>query len=135
VTLYWPTKQFIERAHAKAIKIFGGTLAPFEGGDDFDTLGGETKRQLVNKFIRTRGAFDAVIDFDVAVRDPSHPTRLLPIYDTGGHLHPNDAGYSAMANAVDLCYSRIVMQMHCPDLYSLDRTSTSALPKCSGLKT
>ena len=98
-------KQFIERAHAKAIKIFGGTLAPFEGGDDFDTLGGETKRQLVNKFIRTRGAFDAVIDFDVAVRDPSHPTRLLPIYDTGGHLHPNDAGYSAMANAVDLFFS------------------------------
>ena len=102
VTLYWPTNSL---AHAKAIKIFGGTLAPFEGGDDFDTLGGETKRQLVNKFIRTRGAFDAVIDFDVAVRDPSHPTRLLPIYDTGGHLHPNDAGYSAMANAVDLFFS------------------------------
>jgi len=83
-------KQLIERAHAKAIRIFGGTLTPFEGADGgFYTPEGETKRQAVNKFIRTSGAFDAVIDFDLAVRDPSHPTRLAPIYDSGDHLHPN----------------------------------------------
>jgi lysophospholipase L1-like esterase len=96
-------KQLIERAHAKAIRIFGGTLTPFEGADGgFYRPEGETKRQAVNKFIRTSGAFDAVIDFDLAVRDPSHPTRLAPIYDSGDHLHPNDGGYSAMASAIDL---------------------------------
>jgi lysophospholipase L1-like esterase len=96
-------KQLIERAHAKAIRIFGGTLTPFEGADGgFYTPEGETKRQAVNKFIRTSSAFDAVIDFDLAVRDPSHPTRLAPIYDSGDHLHPNDGGYSAMASAIDL---------------------------------
>lgn len=96
-------KQLIERAHAKAIKIFGGTLMPFEGAEGgFYTPEGETKRQAVNAFIRTSGAFDAVIDFDVAVRDPRHPTRLLPSYDSGDHVHPNDAGYRAMANAIDL---------------------------------
>jgi lysophospholipase L1-like esterase len=68
----------------------------------FYTPEGETNRQLVNQFIRTSGVFDAVIDFDVAVHDQSHPTRLLRIYDSGDHLHPNDAGYSAMANSIDL---------------------------------
>jgi lysophospholipase L1-like esterase len=55
-----------------------------------------------NQYIRTSGAFDAVIDFDAAVRDPAHPTRLLPAFDSGDHLHPNDAGYLAMADAIDL---------------------------------
>ena len=79
------------------------TSPPFEGAD-----GGFIHRRLkpsgqaVNKFIRTSGAFDAVIDFDVAMRDASHPSRLVPIYDCGDHVHPNDAGYSAMANAIDL---------------------------------
>ena len=84
------------------MKIFGGTLVPFEGAEGFYSPEGETKRQAVNKFIRTSGPFDAVIDFDVAVRDKSHPTRLLPIYYSGDHVHPNDVGYSAMANSIDL---------------------------------
>jgi lysophospholipase L1-like esterase len=56
----------------------------------------------VNELIRHGGEFDDVIDFDLVLRDPSRPTRLLPLYDSGDYLHPNDAGYEAMANAVDL---------------------------------
>jgi lysophospholipase L1-like esterase len=56
----------------------------------------------VNKFIRTGGAYDGVIDFDAAVRDPGHRARILAIYDSGDHLHPNDAGYKAMADMIDL---------------------------------
>jgi lysophospholipase L1-like esterase len=56
----------------------------------------------VNEFIRTSGAFDAVVDFNAAVRDPAHPQHFLPAYDSGDHLHPGDAGYKAMANAIDL---------------------------------
>jgi lysophospholipase L1-like esterase len=62
----------------------------------------EAKRQTVNEWIRTSGEYDAVIDFDEVTRDPSVPTRLLPLYDSGDHLHPNDAGYEAMGDAVDL---------------------------------
>ena len=56
----------------------------------------------MNAWIRQSGEFDAVVDFDKAIRDPAHPLRMLPAYDSGDHLHPNDAGYQAMANAVDL---------------------------------
>jgi lysophospholipase L1-like esterase len=56
----------------------------------------------VNAWIRKGGAFDAVIDFDQALRDPGHPTRMLPVYDCGDHLHPSDAGYNAMGDAIDL---------------------------------
>lgn len=63
---------------------------------------GEVKRQAVNAWIRTSGEYDAVIDFDLVTRDPSFPTKLLPLYDSGDHLHPNDAGYQAMGNAIDL---------------------------------
>ena len=62
----------------------------------------ETKRQTLNDWIRTSGAYDGVIDFDVAVRDPSEPSKLLALYDSGDHLHPSDAGYQAMADAVPL---------------------------------
>ena len=84
--------------------IYGGTLTPFEGTTfpGYFTPAGEVKRQAVNQWIRTSGAFDAVIDFDKAIRDPVHPTRMLPVYDSGDHLHPNDAGYQAMANAINL---------------------------------
>ncbi len=96
-------KQLIRRAHAKGLKIFGCTLTPFEGSfPGYFTPAGEVKRQTVNAWIRTSGDYDAVIDFDLAVRDPANPTRILPAYDSGDHLHPNDAGYAAMANAVDL---------------------------------
>ena len=93
--------QMIARAHQQGLKIVGCTLTPFEGAAYF-TPEGETKRQAVNKFIRTAGAYDGVIDFDVTVRDPNHPTQLQPMYDSGDHLHPNDAGYKAMADAIDL---------------------------------
>lgn len=63
-------------------------------------------RQAVNDWIRTGGAFDAVIDFDAITRDPDHPVRLLPVYDGGDHLHINDAGFQAMADGIDLALFR-----------------------------
>jgi len=63
-------------------------------------------RATLNQWIRSSGAFDAVIDFDAVTRDPSNQTFFLPIYDSGDHLHPNDAGYQAMANAIDLSLFR-----------------------------
>jgi lysophospholipase L1-like esterase len=93
--------QMITRAHQQGLKIVGCTLTPFEGAAYFSP-DGETKREAVNKFIRTGGAYDGVIDFDAVVRDPGHAARFLPAYDSGDHLHPNDAGYKAMADAIDL---------------------------------
>ena len=93
--------QMIARAHQQGLKIVGCTLTPFEGAAYFSPEG-ETKREAVNKFIRTGGAYDGVIDFDAVVRDPGHAARFLPAYDSGDHLHPNDAGYKAMADAIDL---------------------------------
>lgn len=88
-------KQLITRAHAHGLLIYGATLTPFEGTTiaGYFTAAGEVKRQAVNTWIRTSRAFDAVIDFDRAIRDPAHPTRMLAAYDSGDHLHPNDAGY------------------------------------------
>jgi lysophospholipase L1-like esterase len=63
---------------------------------------GELDRESVNMFIRQSGEFDGVIDFDLATRDPANPLQFNPLYDSGDHLHPNDAGYQAMANAIDL---------------------------------
>jgi lysophospholipase L1-like esterase len=98
-------KQLVARAHALGLKIIGCTLTPFEGANYF-TPEGETKREAVNNFIRAGGFYDGVIDFDAATHDPNHPTRYLPRYDSGDHLHPNDAGYQAMANAIDLSLFR-----------------------------
>ena len=97
-------RQIVARAHALGLRVFGCTLTPFEGTvfPGYYSPEGEVKREAVNAWIRTSGTYDAVVDFDAAVRDPSHPTRILPAYDSGDHLHPNDAGYQAMANAVDL---------------------------------
>jgi lysophospholipase L1-like esterase len=94
-------RQMIARAHQQGLKIVGCTLTPFEGAAYF-TPEGETKRQTVNKFIRTGGMYDGVIDFDAAVRDPGHPAQFLAMYDSGDHLHPNDAGYKAMADVIDI---------------------------------
>lgn len=91
--------QIAERAHEHGIFVFGGTLTPF-GGAFYQTADGETEREAVNQWIRTGGAFDAVIDFDKITRDPGNPVRFLPAYDSGDHLHPNDAGYEAMGHAV-----------------------------------
>ena len=97
----------IAQAHAAGLRIYGATLVPFGGsntryGGNYGTSAGERQRQALNHWIRTSGAFDAVFDFDRALRDPKDPTRLLPAYDSGDHLHPSDAGYRAMAAAVDL---------------------------------
>jgi lysophospholipase L1-like esterase len=101
-------QQLVRRAHARDLKIFGATLTPFEGTTipGYFSLQGEMKRETINEFIRTSGTFDDVIDFDKVVRDPSHPTQLLPAYDSGDHLHPNDAGYKAMGGSVDLSLFR-----------------------------
>jgi lysophospholipase L1-like esterase len=97
-------QQLIERAHAGGLKIYGATLTPFEGTPfpGYFTPAGEAKRQEVNAWIRTSGEYDAVIDFDLVTRNPNDPTFLLPAYDSGDHLHPSDAGYEAMGNAIDL---------------------------------
>jgi lysophospholipase L1-like esterase len=96
-------KQIIARVHARGAKIYGATLTPYEDTifHGYYTPEGEAKREAVNAWIRN-GDFDAVIDFDAAVRDPDHPTRIRLDYDVGDHLHPNDAGYRAMGDAVDL---------------------------------
>jgi len=94
-------KQLIERAHARGLKIYGATLTPYEGAAYYSPEG-EAKRQALNEWIRTSGAYDGVIDFDKATRDPAAPAKFLPAYDSGDHLHPGDAGYTAMGNAVDL---------------------------------
>jgi enterochelin esterase-like enzyme/lysophospholipase L1-like esterase len=98
--LIWGLRQLIERAHGHGIKVAGATIMPVEGVNTY-TDGGERIRQDVNKWIRTSNAFDAVIDFDAAVRDRAHPGRLRTDFDPGDHVHPNDDGNRAMAAAVD----------------------------------
>jgi lysophospholipase L1-like esterase len=98
-------RQLIARAREKGLSIQACTLPPLEGNTSlpgFDTPANEAKRQAFNAWIRSSGEFDAVIDVDHILRDPSHPTRLLPAYDSGDHLHPNTAGGAAIANAIDL---------------------------------
>jgi len=94
-------RQLIEQAHGHGIKIIGATLTPFWGAAYY-TEAGEAKRQAVNEWIRTSNAFDGVIDFDKATRDPSDPKKFLDKYDSCDYLHPGDAGYKAMADAIDL---------------------------------
>jgi len=101
-------KQLIELAHLHAIKVIGSPLTPFEnalsGGSNqgYFTPDKEAKRQAVNKWIRTSGAFDGLIDFERVIADPEHPSAIASTYDSGDHLHPNDAGYKAMGEAIDL---------------------------------
>ena len=94
-------RQFIELAHTHGIKAIGCTLTPYEGAG-YSREPGEAVREAVNAFIRTGGAFDAVVDFEAATRDSANPKRFRAAFDPGDHLHPNDAGYQAMADAVDL---------------------------------
>ncbi len=97
-------RQIIARAHAAGLRVYGGTLNPVEGYPfpGFWTTAMEEKRQAVNRWIRRGTAYDGVIDFDKVLRDPLHPTRLLPDYDSGDHVHPNDLGYRVMADAIEL---------------------------------
>jgi lysophospholipase L1-like esterase len=102
-------RQLISRARLLGIRVFITTIPPFENarysGDKtlvVYTPEKEAVRQQVNEWIRSTHEFDALIDFDAVLRDPQHPTRLLPRFDSGDHLHCNDAGYAATANAVPL---------------------------------
>jgi lysophospholipase L1-like esterase len=95
-------KQLIERAHQKHVEFFCATLTPFQGAN-YWTPEEEITRRQVDTFLRSEASgCDAVIDMDAALHDPTHPTQFLPAYDSGDHLHPNDAGLQAIANAVDL---------------------------------
>lgn len=93
-------KKIITATHEKGIPIYGGTLTPYKDSSMY-TKEGEKTRQEVNEWIRTSGEFDAVIDFDKALRDPDDPEKFLSKYDSGDHLHPNDEGYKKMADEVD----------------------------------
>lgn len=101
-------RQLVEQAHLRDVRVIGATLPPFEDALEGTPLEGhysarkEATRQAVNAWIRDAGVFDAVVDFDRLLRDPSHPTRLKAQFDSGDHLHPGDAGYRAMADAIDL---------------------------------
>jgi lysophospholipase L1-like esterase len=94
-------KQMIARAHAHGVRIYGATIAPFEGAATW-TPEGEAERQAVNAWIRSGGGFDAVLDFDAAIRDPDHPSRIRDGFHMGDHLHGSDAGYQAIADSIDL---------------------------------
>ncbi|HEX4095751.1 MAG TPA: SGNH/GDSL hydrolase family protein, partial [Caulobacteraceae bacterium] len=94
-------RQMIARAHEKGVKIYGATITPYVGAL-YASPEGEKVREAVNQWIRTGHAFDGVIDFDKAVRDPAHPTVFRDGYHFGDHLHGSDKGYTAMANAIDL---------------------------------
>ena len=99
--------QIIARAHAQGIQVFGATLTPWLGSDYYHPdPAAEADRQAVNQWIRSAPSsdshFDAVLDFDLALRDPAQPSRILPTYDCGDHLHPNPAGYQALANSIPL---------------------------------
>lgn len=93
--------RFVDKAHARNLLAYGATITPF-GGNSYYTTSHEAARQAVNNWIRTSGKYDAVIDFDAIVRNPTTLTNLLSTYDSGDGLHLNPAGYQAMANAIDL---------------------------------
>lgn len=101
-------RQLIQQARSHGIRVIGATLTPFEGAlpstplADYHHPDKDALRQQVNAWIRTSGAFDAVIDFDAALRDPAHPSRLAARFDSGDHLHPGDEGNQAMADAIRL---------------------------------
>ena len=98
----------IERARLRSIKVIGGTLLPFEnalaGGPNqgYFTPDKEAKRLAVNNWIKTSGAFDGIIDFERVIADPARPAAMAASYDSGDHLHPNDVGYRAMGEYIDL---------------------------------
>ncbi|KKO63570.1 GDSL-like Lipase/Acylhydrolase [Janthinobacterium sp. KBS0711] len=100
--------QLVAQARSRGVRVLAATLTPFEGALPGTTLSNyyqqekDTLRQQLNAWIRASGLFDAVLDFDALARDPAHPLRLLPAYDSGDHLHPGDAGNRALAEGIDL---------------------------------
>jgi lysophospholipase L1-like esterase len=106
-------RKLIAKARRRGVRIMGTTLGPFEGaiaGLGYYSSEKEAVRQEVNAWIRNSGEFDGVVDLDIVLRDPEHPTRLHPAFDSGDHLHPNDAGYAASAAAVP----RTIFGAHSP---------------------
>lgn len=96
-------EQIVRRAHARALRVYGGTMPPYGGSDVYAaTPASEAARATINDWIRTSGAFDGVIDFDAALRDPDEPGQLRAEYDSGDRLHPSPAGFRAMADAVPM---------------------------------
>jgi lysophospholipase L1-like esterase len=93
--------QMVERAHMHGIKVIGVTLTPYQGAA-YASEAGEAIRDAVNNYIRTSGAFDAVVDYEAVTRDATNPKAFLPAYNNTDHLHPNDAGYKAMGEGIDL---------------------------------
>jgi len=126
-TLTAAYRQLVEQAHARGVRVIGATLTPFEGAlpgtplDNYYDPDKDALRQQVNNWIRHSGVFDAVIDFDEALRDPAHPARIAGPYDSGDHLHPGDEGNRAMAEAVDL-------DALMPDLRVAPAVNSSMLP-------
>lgn len=106
-------RQLLAQARSHGVRVIGATLTPFEGAlpgtplADYHDAGKDELRQRLNAWIRSSGSFDGVLDADALLRDPAHPLRLLPAYDSGDHLHPGDAGNGALAAAVDL---RVLME-------------------------
>jgi lysophospholipase L1-like esterase len=94
-------RQLIDRAHAKGLKVFGATMTPY-GGAMYYSAQGDALRETINTWIRTAGAFDAVLDFDAVMRAPGDPTQIAAALHAGDHLHGSDAGYEAMAKSIDL---------------------------------
>jgi lysophospholipase L1-like esterase len=94
-------RQIIARAHEKGIKVLGATIAPY-GGAAYYSPEGEAQREIINRWIRTSGTFDGVLDFDAVLRDPQDATRIAAPLQAGDHLHGSDAGYAAVARSIDL---------------------------------
>ena len=102
-------KQLIERAHDRGMKVFGATQIPFNGASTIPGIFSaekEAQRKALNEWIRSSHAFDAVIDFEKVVLDPANPEKIRPAFDSADHLHPNNAGYEAMANSIELSLFR-----------------------------
>jgi lysophospholipase L1-like esterase len=98
-------RQLIARAHQHGVRIYGATITPYEGAATYSKAG-EAVRQAVNAWIRTSGAFDAVLDFDAVIRDPARPSQIRDGFHMGDHLHGSDAGYKAIADSIDLTLFR-----------------------------
>ncbi len=94
-------RQLIARGHAHGLKMIGATILPY-GGASYYTAAGEVERQKINAWIRTAHEFDGVVDFDAATRDPAKPEKMKAELQSGDWLHPDDAGYRVMGDAIDL---------------------------------